>query len=155
MFEVLAWLGFAVLGGWLTVEDVRTHKLPNRIIYPWFLSALVVFALASAATGQWSNLGWALAGAALHFAIYLVLRLLSSRAVGMGDVKLAAVLGIYLGWYGLILVPIAVLAAFVLGTLYSLAGMATGKLTLKSRIPFGPMMIAGTALAAATMTLFA
>lgn len=153
MFEVLAWICFAVTGGWLTVIDVKTHKLPNRIIYPWLLVALMLFALAAVTTWQWASLATAVAGAILHFAIYVVLWLLSRRAVGMGDVKLAAVLGIYLGWCGLLLVPVAVLAAFVLGTLYSLAGMAVGKLTLKSRIPFGPMMIAGTALTNAAMVL--
>ncbi|MFC0582014.1 prepilin peptidase [Micrococcoides hystricis] len=145
MFVVLAWVLFVGASGWLIVHDIEEHKLPNRIIYPWFLATVAVLVLAALSSAGWANFGNALLGALAHLLIYLVLRLISKRAVGMGDVKLAAVLGLYLGWHSLILVPVAVFGAFLLGTLFSLAGMVAGKLTLKSRIPFGPMMIVATA----------
>ena len=62
--------------------------------------------------------------------------------MGMGDVKLAAVIGLVLGSLGLRFVGVAAGAAIVLGGLGGLAALAMGK-GRKSAIPFGPYLAAG------------
>lgn len=146
MIEVFAWILYGLAAIWLSIHDFKHHKLPNKIIYPWFVATIVLILTSSIVTSDWGQMRSALEGAAFHFLIYVILRWVSKKAVGMGDVKLAAVLGLYLGWYDLFLVPFAVVGAFVLGALYSLVGILARKLTLKSRIPFGPMMLVATAL---------
>jgi leader peptidase (prepilin peptidase) / N-methyltransferase len=65
----------------------------------------------------------------------------------MGDVKLAGILGLYLGWLGWGQLIAGAFLAFLLGSLVGLALMAARRAGLKSRIPFGPFMLLG-ALAA-------
>ncbi|HWS51108.1 MAG TPA: prepilin peptidase, partial [Microbacterium sp.] len=89
---------------------------------------------------------WALAGAAALFALYLLLSM--AGGMGMGDVKLAALVGLFAGWLGFDAWMLAALGGFVLG------GAAAGALLLAgsgrgTRIPFGPWMLAGLAAAVA------
>jgi leader peptidase (prepilin peptidase)/N-methyltransferase len=65
----------------------------------------------------------------------------------MGDVKLAGVLGLYLGWLGWNSLFVGAFAAFLLGGIAGVVLMATGLATRKSAIPFGPYMLAGAFLA--------
>jgi leader peptidase (prepilin peptidase)/N-methyltransferase len=71
--------------------------------------------------------------------------------MGFGDVKLAGVLGMYLGFLGWPHVFAGTFAAFLLGGLWSLALLVFRRGTLKSSIPFGPFMLAGAAAAMALL----
>ncbi|MGJ9403230.1 prepilin peptidase [Arthrobacter sp. KK5.5] len=147
VFLALALMLFVVNGLRLAWIDARTHLLPNRIVFPWYPAALVLLGAASAVSGDWAALlRLVLAGAAL-FAFYLVLHLIQPAGMGLGDVKLAGILGMYLGfltWEHLLL---ATLATFVVGGVFGLAMIAVRRATRKSSIPFGPFMILGTAAA--------
>jgi leader peptidase (prepilin peptidase) / N-methyltransferase len=66
--------------------------------------------------------------------------------MGMGDVKLAALIGLVLGSIGLGYVGVAAGAAIVLGGLGAVAALAMGK-GRKSAIPFGPYLAAGAVVA--------
>jgi leader peptidase (prepilin peptidase)/N-methyltransferase len=67
--------------------------------------------------------------------------------MGMGDVKLAGVLGLNLGYFSLGSLLLATLFAFVSASLVVLGGMLLRKLSMKSHVPFGPFMILGAAIA--------
>ena len=67
--------------------------------------------------------------------------------MGFGDVKLAGVLGLYLGWLGWTELVVGAFASFLLGGLADLALMATGRAGRKSHLPFGPYMLLGALLA--------
>ena len=67
-------------------------------------------------------------------------------ALGGGDVKLAGVLGLYLGWK---MSMISLLLAFLVAALFVVVGLAVGRLSRKQLIPFGPFLAMG-----AIMTLF-
>jgi leader peptidase (prepilin peptidase)/N-methyltransferase len=67
-------------------------------------------------------------------------------ALGGGDVKLAGVLGLYLGWK---MSMISLLLAFLVAALFVVVGLAVGRLSRKQLIPFGPFLALG-----AIMTLF-
>lgn len=67
--------------------------------------------------------------------------------MGGGDVKLAPLLGFYLGWLGWDAVAVGAFAGFLLGGVVGIALLAARTATRKSRIPFGPYMLAGAFLA--------
>jgi leader peptidase (prepilin peptidase)/N-methyltransferase len=155
---------FAVMAVRLTVIDVRHHLLPNRIVFPSYAVAgvlLLAAALAGAAGptdgGQGTNGTLpgllavpalrVVAGAAILWLFYFLLRFAYPPGMGFGDVKLAGVLGMYLGYLGWGHLFAGTFLAFLLGGLWSLALLAARRGTLKSSIPFGPFMLAGTAAA--------
>ncbi len=67
--------------------------------------------------------------------------------MGFGDVKLAGVLGLHLGWLGWGQLALGAFLAFFLGGVVGLALIATGRATRKSAIPFGPFMLVGALVA--------
>ena len=74
------------------------------------------------------------------------LHLISPRGLGMGDVRLAFVLGLYLGWLGWAAVVLGALAGFVVQAVIALGLLATRRIRLRDELPFGPAMLAGAAL---------
>lgn len=155
---------FLVMAARLTVIDVRHHLLPNRIVFPSYavagtllLAAALVHVVGGSGALQGTPDGGAellgvpalriLAGGAVLWVFYFVLRLVYPPGMGFGDVKLAGVLGMYLGYLGWAHVFAGTFAAFLLGGLWSLALLAARRGTLKSAIPFGPFMLAGAVAA--------
>jgi leader peptidase (prepilin peptidase)/N-methyltransferase len=82
----------------------------------------------------------ALVGAVFFLSLVLITR---GRGMGMGDVKLASVLGFLFGWPDIFLL---IVLSFVVGSLFGLYAMARRGYTMKSAIPFGPFLAAGAAL---------
>ncbi len=161
---LLACTYFAVMAVRLTVIDVRHHLLPNRIVFPSYavggillLAAAILHvvagspALNAAPDAAAELLGVPalriIAGGAVLWVFYFVLRLAYPPGMGFGDVKLAGVLGMYLGYLGWEHVFAGTFAAFLFGGLWSIALLAARRGTLKSSIPFGPFMLAGAAAA--------
>jgi leader peptidase (prepilin peptidase)/N-methyltransferase len=68
----------------------------------------------------------------------------------MGDVKLAGLLGLHLGWLGWGAVVVGAFAAFVVQAVVALVLLAARRIGLRGELPFGPAMLAGAALAIAT-----
>ncbi len=81
--------------------------------------------------------------------MYLVLALINPSGLGLGDVKLAGLLGAFLGWLGWQQVLLGTLAAFVCSAVVALALLATRRATKKTEFPFGPWMIVGAVIGAA------
>jgi leader peptidase (prepilin peptidase) / N-methyltransferase len=138
-----AYLYFAAVTIALALIDLDTRTLPNRIVLPSIVVAGVLLAVASAATGDWYSLLWAVVGGGVLFAFYLLLVLIYPSGMGFGDVKLAALVGLmlgYLGWGSLI---VGAFAAFLLGGVFSIVLLALRRATRKSGIPFGPWMLLG------------
>lgn len=145
----LIWLVHAALigiGGWLVVIDARTHRLPNRIVLPTLASLIALAAVDALATGEGGALVRALLGMVILGGFYAVLRGISRAGMGGGDVKLAAVIGLVLGWHGWQALLIGAVMAFVLGALYALSLILLRRADRSTRIAFGPWMIAGALL---------
>ncbi|CAH0287452.1 MULTISPECIES: prepilin peptidase [unclassified Arthrobacter] len=153
---------FFVMAIRLTVIDVRHHLLPDRIVFPSYAIAGVLLLGAAASQllpGGQDVAGTAdagvfgvpglrvLAGGAALWLFYFLLHAVYPPGMGFGDVKLAGVLGMYLGFLGWGHVMAGTFAAFVLGGLWSLGILAARRGNLQSAIPFGPFMLAGTAAA--------
>jgi leader peptidase (prepilin peptidase)/N-methyltransferase len=156
---VAAWIGLswllpamlylAAIGIALTVIDLEHKRLPNAIVLPAYPVATALLVLAALAEGGSRRLlGAAIAGVALY-AFYFVLLVVYPKGMGFGDVKLAGVLGLYLGWFGWQYTVVGAFFGFLLGGLVGLILMALGRAGRKSAIPFGPHMIVGAWLALA------
>jgi leader peptidase (prepilin peptidase)/N-methyltransferase len=141
-----AFLALALVGAPLTVVDLRLHRLPNRLVAAAAVAGAGLLTLAAAASPEpdgWRRLLRSAEGSA---AVYLVLFLLATvvqHGFGMGDVKLGGVLGGYLGWFGWGTVYVGILAGFVLGAAVSTVLLIFGRATMKTAIPFGPMLLTG------------
>ncbi|MEO3932455.1 A24 family peptidase [Micrococcaceae bacterium Sec7.4] len=161
---LLACTYLAVTAVRLTVIDVRHHLLPDRIVFPAYaaagvllLGAVAVHAASGAPAAAAVPDGGAglfgvpglrvVAGGAALWLFYFLLRAAYPPGMGFGDVKLAGVLGMYLGFLGWPHVFAGTFAAFLFGGLWSLGLLVSRRGNLKSSIPFGPFMLAGAAAA--------
>lgn len=141
--------GLAALGVVLTVIDLRTHRLPDRLVGPGVCWLLLTLTLAAAVTGQPGALGRAVLGGLASAVGYLLLGLARAGGLGLGDVKLSGLLGLWLGWFGWSAVLAGPVAAFILGGLFASGLLIAGRAGRKSDFAFGPWMLLGAAVATA------
>ncbi|MFF2485595.1 prepilin peptidase [Microbacterium sp. NPDC058062] len=140
---IVAYLYFAAISIVLTLIDLDTHRLPNSIVLPSYLVASILFTVAALLTGQWTLLLMAGIGMAVLYIFYFLLRAARPGGMGGGDVKLAGVMGIYLGWLGWGALAVGAFAAFLYGGVFGMALMVLRRAGRKTAIPFGPWMILG------------
>jgi leader peptidase (prepilin peptidase)/N-methyltransferase len=140
---LVAFLYFAAISIVLTLIDLDTRRLPNTIVLPSYLVAGILFTAAATFTNDWVALLRAAIGMAILYAFYFLLRVIRPGGMGGGDVKLAGVVGMYLGWLGWGALVIGSFAAFLLGGVFGIALMAFRRAGRKTAIPFGPWMLAG------------
>jgi leader peptidase (prepilin peptidase)/N-methyltransferase len=145
--ELPAYLVLAAAGVLLAVVDLRHRLLPNRVVGPALVTGALLLTGAAVVDGRWADLTRAVLGAVVLFAAFLVLALTSPRSLGMGDVKLAALLGLYLGWLGWDAVLMGAAAGFVVQAALALVLLASRRIDLRGELPFGPAMLAGAVLA--------
>ena len=133
--ELIVTLPFAAVLIAVGGIDLEHRIVPNRIVVP-----AAVYALASSAALRPHELPELLIAGAAAFAFLLVAALAYPAGMGMGDVKLAGVIGLFLG---LSVVP-ALLVAFAAGSVVGIAIMARqGLRARKSGVPFGPFLALG------------
>lgn len=138
---------FAALIASVTIIDLRELRVPNRITGPAAIAALPVLLLASLADWPDLSLVRALLGAAAMGAFYLVLALIYPAGMGLGDVKLAPLLGAQLALFGWVpFVRGLILAFFCIGPV-AIVLLLLRRAGRKTGLPFAPFMCAG-ALAA-------
>jgi leader peptidase (prepilin peptidase) / N-methyltransferase len=139
----LAFLWLAAASVALALIDIDVHRLPDRIVVPSYLVGVLLLGAASLLSGDGERaLRAGIAMVALA-AAYFLMALIYPGGMGLGDVKLAGVIGLYLGFSGWGALAVGALAAFILAGLFAGVLIATGKATRKSGIPFGPWMLAG------------
>lgn len=143
---VTAQLGFVAVGAWLTHIDISEHRLPNRIVAPTAAALVVLCALAAAVAGSVAPLVSGALGALLLGGFYIVLRAVSRGSLGAGDVKLAVPTGLILGWDGGLALVVGAVLAFVVGGLWAVGVIVTGRGTRSTHIAFGPCIILGAVL---------
>ncbi|MGY1779229.1 prepilin peptidase [Geodermatophilus sp. SYSU D01036] len=141
-----AWLVFTALGVALAFIDLDTRRLPNALVLPAYPVLGVLLTGAAAVSGDWEALLRAGLGAGALFGAFLLMALAYPGGMGMGDVKLAGVLGLVLGWFSWAAVVVGAFAGFFLGAVVGVVVMAAGPHGRKTAVPFGPFMIAGALL---------
>ena len=144
-----ALLYLVAIGIALALIDLDVHRLPDAIVLPSYVVALALLGVAAWNPGgasNWSALLRALIGCTALFAIYFCIVMVYPAGMGFGDVKLAGVLGMYLGWFGWGALAFGWFAAFLLGGAFAIGLLLTRRANRKSGVPFGPWMITGAFL---------
>ena len=136
----------------LAVIDARVKRLPNPIVATLAVLGIALVLVAGATTDEWRRVIEAVISGLAAFAFFVVLaegsQLLTGRSgMGWGDVKLAGVLGLYLGWLAPRYVIIGLLLAFFSGAIVGVGLIVFGKGTRTTALPFGVYLALGALLA--------
>lgn len=145
--QLPAYLYLGAVGIALALIDLDVRKLPNTLTLPSYAVGAVLLGLAALLGHDAGPLLRAFGGMAVLYFAYFALAFAYPAGMGFGDVKLAGVLGLYLGWLGWGSLLVGVFAGFVLGGLVGIALILRGSAGRKTKIPFGPFMVAGALLA--------
>lgn len=140
-----AFVLFVILGVQLARIDISLHLLPDPLVLLLLTGCLFLLLGAAFSGEQWSSLARALAGTAILFVIYLALALISPAGLGMGDVKLAAPVGLYLGYLGWSQLLYGGLLGFILNGVVTVVVVARKRRERTAEVAHGPSMI-GTAV---------
>ena len=137
-----AWIYLAAVGVVLGYIDARTSLLPTRVIAPSYVVLVAALALAALLDGSTqpllrAGLGWVVMGG-----FYLVLWVVHPTGLGYGDVRLAGLLGLGLGYLGWAELLTGMYAGFLLGAVGGLV-LTGARLVDRKRYPFGPFMLLG------------
>ena len=141
--ELVAYLYLAAISVALAVIDLDVRRLPDAIVLPSYAVAAALLVAVDLLRGDAAKLPLVVIGGAGSFLFYYLLRVLKPGGMGLGDVKLAGVLGLYLGQAGLAQLLVGTFAAFVLGGVAGIALILARRSTRRSTIPFGPWMLGG------------
>lgn len=131
----------------LSVIDIETLRLPDRIVLPATAVSLLAFAAASVVGGELHRLLACLVGGFTYLAFLLVAHLVHPRGMGFGDVKFSALLGLHVGWAAadvvsaLVGVFYSMLVGFLVGSLGGVVVMLVRR--RNSEYPFGPYLALG------------
>ena len=129
----------------VAVVDLRQHRIPNSVVGLQSISLLAASLAAVSVTGP-GPIERGLAAGIVSFGVFVVLRIVAPRGIGMGDVKEALPLGFALGWIGWAAVVVGLALAFVVNGIACAAVLITRRGDRATLVPFGPSMAVGTAL---------
>jgi len=144
-----AYLYFGAVGSALAVCDVSTQRLPNHVVFSSYPIAIVLLGFAASTSGSWWPLGRPGIGLVALAGFFGALALSFPGQLGLGDVKLAGVLGLYLAWLGSSVLVLGVLVA------WSTAAIAVVLRRLRHAaepgpLPLAPFFLLGTLFAILT-----
>lgn len=140
-----AFLLLAVLGIQLARIDISLHLLPNPLVLSLLLGGLACLLAALLGGSAWTDVLRAVSGGAVLFFIYLILALISPAGIGMGDVKFAAPIGLYLGYLGWSQLLYGGLLGFILNGIVTILVLRRNRAEHASEVPHGPSMLAAAA----------
>jgi leader peptidase (prepilin peptidase) / N-methyltransferase len=144
---VAAFAFLGVFGVALSAIDIAVQRLPNRLTLPAYPVMVALLGVVAVFGHSGGSLVRALLGGVALAAVYLFLAVVRPGQLGAGDVKLAGLTGLALGWVGWPVVVFGAALGFVLSALISLALLAARRITMRSSISFGPFMLGGALLA--------
>jgi leader peptidase (prepilin peptidase)/N-methyltransferase len=136
----------------IAVIDLEHQLILNRLVYPAAVIAAVFtfmfhrldFDIMPAKLNMFPNIPQAAIGCAIGLVLFLLIAILSRGGMGLGDVKMAALMGIMLGFPSVL---VAIFLAIMAGGSTAIVLLATRKKGRKQAIPFGPFLALGTMLA--------
>jgi leader peptidase (prepilin peptidase)/N-methyltransferase len=133
-----------------TLVDFCTHRLARGVTMRAALAGGPLLTLAAINIDETARIATMFGAFVSTLVFFLALSFMSKGGIGSGDVRLAPVLAMFLGWMGWSYVYIGLASGFILGGIWALALMFMGKANRSSHIPFGPFLCVG-----AVATLFA
>ena len=139
---------FGALGVALAAIDIAVQRLPDPLTLPAYPILIALLAVAAIAGHDAAALVRALLGGLVLSGGYLLLALARPGQLGGGDIKLAGLVGLALGWLGWSTLITGATLGFVFSAISSLALLAMRRVRLDSAISFGPFLFGGALLAA-------
>ncbi|CAN5658645.1 A24 family peptidase [soil metagenome] len=134
----------------VTAVDLIHYRIPDRLTFPTLAVSLPLIVAVSLIEGAPSAITTALIGSLVYFTILFIPHLISPQGMGFGDVKLALVLGLFVGWLApdWLLAVQLVLFALVFGSVIGVVGGLVAMVARRRRgaFPFGPALAAGTVI---------
>jgi leader peptidase (prepilin peptidase) / N-methyltransferase len=127
----------------LAAIDAAAHRLPDALTGAAFAGIAAFLLAAAAVDDRWPDLARSAAGAVAVAGLFALLALVRPGSAGLGDAKLGLSVGALAGWFGWGTLALAVAAGFVLAGGYGLGLLVSGRAGLRSRIAFGPFLLAG------------
>lgn len=144
---VIPYLTFMAMAVAVAVTDLTHRLVPRRLIYAGLVLITVELMGVSIHDHNWHHFAIAVIGGAMAFGAFFLIWFFVPRGMGFGDVRLAGVIGLTVGYLGLVHVYLAFLTGFVLGLLFGLVLMVGPSSGRKTRIPFAPALVAGATIA--------
>jgi leader peptidase (prepilin peptidase) / N-methyltransferase len=149
---VAAFAYLGVIGVALAEIDLAVQRLPDQLTLPSYPAMILLLGLTAIATDDGAGLTRALLGGLALGGGYLVLGIVSVGQLGGGDIKLAGLVGLALGWVGWRTFLTGACLGFVLAALAGLCLLVTGRISRRDRIAFGPFMLLGALVAILLVT---
>lgn len=145
----LAWLVLIAVP--LAFTDIAVHRLPDLLTATAFTGTLALLTAAALTAHQPGHLARAAIGAAALACFYLALCLIRPGEMGLGDAKIAASIGLVLGWTSWQALLAGTFAGFTLAAVYGGVLLATHRGTRTSHLPLGPFILLGALAAIAVL----
>jgi leader peptidase (prepilin peptidase)/N-methyltransferase len=142
----LEWIAFLFLGAVsvaLAAIDIDVRRLPDRIVLPAAAVGVVLLGATDVLRADLLDFGTACAGAGAAALLFGVVWFVKPGGMGLGDVKLSAVLGLFLGQLGLPQLVVGITGGFVLGGVFGIGLLVVRRAARGTAIPFGPWMLGG------------
>jgi leader peptidase (prepilin peptidase)/N-methyltransferase len=145
--DLLAYTFAGTVGVALAAIDLAVQRLPDRMTLPSVPALVCLLALAAVLDRNGGALARALLGGLALGGCYLVLAIAGRGQLGGGDVKLAGLAGLAMGWLGWSTLLAGAALGFLLAAAASVVLLARRRVTLRSAISFGPYLLAGALVA--------
>ena len=129
------------------ITDLRTMLIPRRVVWVGFSVGLAAISAVAVGTGNADTLTSAFIGSAAYFGFLFVCHIVFPAGMGFGDVRLALLLGLYLGWIDLRLTLFGLLIGNLVYLAYALPQRVTKGKEAGRFAPFGPGLAMGTLVA--------
>lgn len=136
----------------VSVIDIEHYRIPDRIVFPALALAVPLIVVVSFVEDSTKSITFALIGAVAYFLLLFIAHLVYPAGMGFGDVKLALLMGLYLGWLApdgfraVTLVLFGLMIGCVVGVV-----VGGGLMLIRRKnaaFPFGPALAASTIAAA-------
>lgn len=137
--------GGATLG--IALIDLDHQLIPNRVLFPSIGIGLVLLTVAAAIESDWEALLRGVLGGAAYFMFLLLVGLAARGGFGMGDVKLALLLGLYLAYLGWGVLAVGSILAILLGGIASIMLLVFTRRGRDAKFAYGPYLVAGAWIA--------
>jgi leader peptidase (prepilin peptidase)/N-methyltransferase len=125
---------------WLSITDIREHRLPNKIILAWVSCRIPLLGLSVIAEQSWSVVYGSIIGAIIIGAIMLAIYILSKKSLGGGDVKLGFAIGFALTLESAVL---AIILGFLFAACFAAFRFLLRRESRMDALPLGAFFFAG------------
>jgi len=131
------------------ISDLDHRRIPNRITYPAIVGGVGLLGLTELVAPNSGSVVRGLVAGAVAFGVFLLLGILARGGLGMGDVKLMALVGLFLGYRGWDVLLLGVVFGALAGGFPAIVLLLTRRAGRKDELPYGPPLILGAWVALA------